>query len=291
MMIMRKLLFVAAMIIASAIYSDASAQHLKKMRIGRYKEGDKVIIAEATTTLKVKLVVEYDEFEAGPYARYAQKLLGTRASFVNRAEYRVVGADVALLDDNDHGFTQAFDKYEGHSVSDHKIQVDRLATSEKSIENAAREAAETIFKLRKARLEMITGEQGEGVFGGGLESALKEIERLESAYLELFYGRRALSYETRTYILPVSENNTSMTVSRFSVDDGLVAIDDLAGEIIFLNINPSDMEYPASDEKGVIPFRYANNAEVSVCLGSRVLCSRVMPIYEFGETVMIVKPR
>ena len=138
---------------------------------------------------------------------------------------------------------------------------------------------------------MITGEQGEGVFGGGLESALKEIERLESAYLELFYGRRALSYETRTYILPVSENNTSMTVSRFSVDDGLVAIDDLAGEIIFLNINPSDMEYPASDEKGVIPFRYANNAEVSVCLGSRVLCSRVMPIYEFGETVMIVKPR
>ena len=291
MMIMRKLLFVAAMVIASAIYSDASAQHLEKMRIGRYKEGDKVIIAEATTTLMVKLVVEYDEFEAGPYARYAQKLLGTRASFVNRAEYRVVGADVALVNNNEHGFTQGFDKYMGHAVSDRKIQVDRLATSEKSIETAAREAAETIFKLRKTRLEMITGEQGEGVFGGGLESALKEIERLESAYLELFYGRRALSYETRTYILPVNKETPSMTVSRFSVDDGLVAIDDLAGEIIFLNINPSDMEYPASDEKGVIPFRYANNAEVTVSLGSRELCSRVMPIYEFGETVMIVKPR
>lgn len=288
---MSRFLFVAAMVIASAIYSDASAQHLEKMRIGRYKEGDKVIIAEATTTLMVKLVVEYDEFEAGPYARYAQKLLGTRASFVNRAEYRVVGADVALVNNNEHGFTQSFDKYMGHAVSDRKIQVDRLATSEKSIETAAREAAETIFRLRKARLEMITGEQGEGVFGGGLESALREIESLESAYLELFYGRRTLSYETRTYILPVNKETPSMTVSRFSVDDGLVAIDDLAGEIIFLNINPSDMEYPASDEKGVIPFRYANNAEVTVSLGSRELCSRVMPIYEFGETVMIVKPR
>lgn len=288
---MRRFLFVAAMVIASAIYSDASAQHLEKMRIGRYKEGDKVIIAEATTTLMVKLVVEYDEFEAGPYARYAQKLLGTRASFVNRAEYRVVGADVALVNNNEHGFTQSFDKYMGHAVSDRKIQVDRLATSEKSIETAAREAAETIFRLRKARLEMITGEQGEGVFGGGLESALREIESLESAYLELFYGRRTLSYETRTYVLPVNKETPSMTVSRFSVDDGLVAIDDLAGEIIFLNINPSDMEYPASDEKGVIPFRYANNAEVTVSLGSRELCSRVMPIYEFGETVMIVKPR
>jgi hypothetical protein len=288
---MRKLLFVAAMLIASAIYSDASAQHLEKMRIGRYKEGDKVVIAEANTTLKVKVVIEYDEFEAGPYARYAQKLLGTRASFVNRAEYRVVGADVALMDDNDHGFTQNFDRFEGHSISDQKIQIDRMSTSEMSVESAARQAAETIFKLRKARMEMITGEQGEGVFGGGLESALREIERLESAYLELFYGRRALSYETRTYVLPVSSDNTSMTISRFSVDDGLVALDDLSGDVIFLNINPLDMEYPASDEKGVIPFRYANNAEVSVCLGSRVLCSRVMPIYEFGETVMIVKPR
>ena len=288
---MRKLLFVAAMLIASAIYSDASAQHLEKMRIGRYKEGDKVVIAEANTTLKVKVVIEYDEFEAGPYARYAQKLLGTRASFVNRAEYRVVGADVALMDDNDHGFTQNFDRFEGHSISDQKIQIDRMSTSEMSVESAARQAAETIFKLRKARMEMITGEQGEGVFGGGLESALREIERLESAYLELFYGRRALSYETRTYVLPVSSDNTSMTISRFSVDDGLVALDDLSGDIIFLNINPLDMEYPASDEKGVIAIRYANNAEVSVCLGNRVLVSRVMPIYEFGETVMIVKPR
>ena len=288
---MRKLLFVAAMLIASAIYSDASAQHLEKMRIGRYKEGDKVVIAEANTTLKVKVVIEYDEFEAGPYARYAQKLLGTRASFVNRAEYRVVGADVALMDDNDHGFTQNFDRFEGHSISDQKIQIDRMTTSEMSVESAARQAAETIFKLRKARMEMITGEQGEGVFGGGLESALREIERLESAYLELFYGRRALSYETRTYVLPVSSDNTSMTISRFSVDDGLVALDDLSGDIIFLNINPLNMEYPASDEKGVIAIRYANNAEVSVCLGNRVLVSRVMPIYEFGETVMIVKPR
>ena len=288
---MRRFLFVVAMVIASAIYTDASAQHLEKMRIGRYKEGDKVIIAEATTTLMVKLVVEYDEFEAGPYARYAQKLLGTRASFVNRAEYRIVGADVAIVDNDEHGFTQNFDKYTGHTVSERKIQVDRMATSEKSVETAAREAAETIFKLRKARLAMITGEEGEGIFGGGLESALREIERLESAYLELFYGRRSLSYETRTYILPVNENTPSMTISRFNVDDGLVAVDNLSGDIIFLHIHPSDMEYPANDEKGVIPFRYANNAEVTVCLGSRELASRVMPIYEFGQTVMIVKPR
>lgn len=288
---MRRLILIMAMFIASAVYMDAYAQHIVKKRVGTYVENGAVVMSDATTTFMVKLVVEYDEFEAGPYARYAQKLLGTRASFVNRAEYRVVAADVALVEGDDHGFTHDFDKYQSYTTSERKISVDRISASEKSVETAAREAAETIFKLRKARMEMITGEQGEGVFGGGLESALREIERLESDYLELFYGRRVVNYETRSYILPVDAANPSMTVARFSVDDGIVAIDDLAGEIIFLNIRPSEMEYPANEEKATIAIRYANNAEVSVSLGGRVLCSRVMPVYEFGETVMIVKPR
>lgn len=284
-------MFVVVAVIASALYMETSAQHIVKKRIGTYKENGALVMSDATTTFKVKLVVEYDEFEAGPYARYAQKLLGTRASFVDRAECRVVAADIALVESDDYGFTENFEKYHGFSISEPKISVDRVSTSEKSIETAAHDAAETIFKLRKARMEMITGEQGEGIFGGGLESALKEIERLEGEYLELFYGRRVVNYETYTYILPVDADSTSITVARFSVDDGIMSLDDLAGDIIFLNITPSAMEYPASEEKATVAIRYANNAEVSLCLDNRVLCSRVMPVYEFGETVMIVNPR
>lgn len=288
---MRRLALIMAMLLASAVYMDAHAQHIVKKRIGTYTENGVVVMSDATTTFMVKLIVEYDEFKAGPYARYAQKLLGTRASFVDRAEYRVVAADIALMDGDDYGFVQDFESYNGYSASESKILVDRVSTSEKSVEIAAHEAAETIFKLRRARMEMITGEQGEGIFGGGLESALKEIERLESAYLELFYGRRVVNYQTRTFILPVDAENSSMSVARFSTDAGIVALDDLASDIIFLNIKPSEMQYPASAEKGTVAIRYANNANVSLCLGNEVLCSRVMPVYEFGETVMIAKPR
>lgn len=288
---MKRLMLIMAIVLASTVYMDASAQHIAKKRIGTYKENGEMVMSDATTTFMVKLVVEYDEFQAGPYARYAQKLLGTRASFVDRAEYRVVAADIALIEDNTYGFTEDFDKYHGYSVSEPKISVDRVSASQVSVESAAHEAAETIFKLRKARMEMITGEQGEGIFGGGLESALREIERLESEYLELFYGRRVVKYETCTYILPVNAENKSLTVARFSVDDGIVAADDLSGDVIFLNITPSEMEYPESDIKGNISIRYANNAQVSLCLGNRMLCSKVMPVYEFGQTVMIVKPR
>ena len=288
---MKRLILIMAMVIASAVYMDAHAQHIVKKRVGTYTENGVVVMSDATTTFMVKVVTEYDEFEAGPYARYAQKLLGTRASFVNRAEYRVVAADVALVDNDNYDFTTDFDKYQSYSLSEPKIQVDRMSASEKSVEAAAREAAETIFKLRKARMEMITGEQGEGVFGGGLESALREIERLESAYLELFYGRRVVSYQTYSYILPMDATTTSMTVARFSVDSGIVAEDDLAGDIIFLNIRPTAMEYPANEEKATVAIRYANNADVTLCLGNDVLCRRVMPVYELGHTVMIVKPR
>ena len=253
---MRRLMFVVVAVIASALYMDAHAQHIVKKRIGTYKENDAVVMSDATTTFAVKLVVEYDEFVAGPYARYAQKFLGTRASFVDRAEYRVVAADIALVEGDEHGFTEDFDKYHGYSASEPKISVDRMSTSEKSV-----------------------------------ESALREIERLESDYLELFYGRRVVNYETYTYIVPVNAESRSMTIARFSIDNGIVAVDNLAGDVVFLNITPSQMEYPANEEKGTVAIRYANNAEVSLCLGNRVLCSRVMPVYEFGETVMIVKPR
>ena len=50
------------------------------------------------------------------------------------------------------------------------------------------------------------------------------------------------------------------------------------------------MTYPASDVKGVVAYRYANNAEVLVSLGQEVLVRRILPIYEFGQTVMYLQP-
>ena len=43
--------------------------------------------------------------------------------------------------------------------------------AEKQPEQAAEQAASIIFELRNARLELITGEYGDGVYGAGLESA------------------------------------------------------------------------------------------------------------------------
>ena len=80
---MRRFFQIFFVVMALSMALDVSAQQVVKKRIGVYQQNGNVEIAEATTTLVVDLVVEREQFVAGPYARYAQKFLGNRASLVN----------------------------------------------------------------------------------------------------------------------------------------------------------------------------------------------------------------
>lgn len=290
---MRRVFRIVVALVAVALGVNASAQQVTKMRIGTYKQNGDVVIAEASSTLAVDVVVEHEVFTPGIYARYAQKMLGTRASLVERDEYRVVDASVALMEDNSYMRCGAEMPRVGDTqvVEEQMLQIDRISSGERSTEAAAREAAEQILSLRRTRLDLITGEFGEGVFGAGLQSALEEISRLEREYLELFYGKRSITTLAERFILPVNSEQPSTVIARFSAESGIVAKDDLSGDIILVKITPSEMSYPQSELKGTVAYRYANNAEVIVALGGEVLARNILPLYEFGETVIFLQPR
>ena len=290
MRVMRNILSILGIALAAMVCFEASAQQLTKKRIGVFKHDGNVVVEEASSILVVDVVVEHEEFVAGPYARYAQKMLGTRASLVNRSVYRLVSADVAL---QEHAECYAEGAPEHNApvyVGTSPLPIDRLNSTDKGAEESAREAANAIFALRRARLDLIMGEFGDGVYGAGLESALAEIARLEAEYLELFYGTRTITTTSSRMTYPVDASQPSTVIARFNSESGLLAKDDLAGEILLLVINPSEMTYPASDIKGVVAYRYANNAEVLVSLGQELLVRRILPIYEFGQTVMYLQP-
>lgn len=290
--IMRRILFILGIALVTISCFEASAQQLTKKRIGVFKHDGNVVVEEASSTLVVDIVVEHEEFVAGPYARYAQKMLGTRASLVNRSDYTILSASVALQERADcyADATPAVEHNTTVTMGTSSLPIDRISSKEKSVEESAREAADAIFSLRRTRLDLITGEFGEGVFGAGLESALNEIARLESEYLELFYGTRSVSTTTERMVYPVDAEQRTTVIARFNPTMGLLSKDDLSGEIVLLSINPSEMEYPKSDAKGVVAYRYANNAEVVVSLGQEILVRTILPIYEFGETVMFLLP-
>ena len=270
---------------------DASAQQVVKQRIGTYKERGNVVVSGATTTLVVDLTVECEEFEAGVYARYAQKYFGKRASLVSRMSYALVGGDVAVLDAPSYYAAPANIVTESVATAGDKVMVDRLAADELTQEEAAKRAAERIFELRAARQDILLGEYGDGVYGAGLEAALREIERLENEYLKLFYGTRTVTTTTHRYIMPVSADMPNNVIARFNSEEGLLAKDNVAGDIVMVSVTPSEMSYPASNPKGTVAYRYANNANVVVSFAQEVLARRVLPIFEFGETVYFVMPK
>lgn len=282
-------ILLAAVFVSLAL--DASAQQVVKQRIGTYKESGNVVVSEATTTLVVDLTVECEEFEAGVYARYAQKYFGKRASLVSRMSYTLVGGDVAVLDAPSYYAAPANIVTESVVTAGDKVMVDRLAADELTQEEAAKRAAERIFELRAARQDILLGEYGDGVYGAGLEAALREIERLEGEYLKLFYGTRTITTTTHRYTMPVSADMPNNVIARFNSEEGLLAKDNVAGDIVMVSVTPSEMSYPASNPKGTVAYRYANNANVVVSFAQEVLARRVLPIFEFGETVYFVMPK
>lgn len=282
-------ILLAAVFVSLAL--DASAQQVVKQRIGTYKESGNVVVSEATSTLVVDLTVECEEFEAGVYARYAQKYFGKRASLVSRMSYALVGGDVAVLDAPSYYAAPANIVTESVVTAGDKVMVDRLAADELTQEEAAKRAAERIFELRAARQDILLGEYGDGVYGAGLEAALREIERLENEYLKLFYGTRTVTTTSHRYIMPVSADMPNNVIARFNSEEGLLAKDNVAGDIVMVSVTPSEMSYPASNPKGTVAYRYANNANVVVSFAQEVLARRVLPIFEFGETVYFVMPK
>ena len=288
---MKKIFTILLAAVFVSLACDASAQQVVKQRIGTYKESGNVVVSEATTTLVVDLTVECEEFEAGVYARYAQKYFGKRASLVSRMSYTLVGGDVAVLDAPSYYAAPANIVTESVVTTGDKVMVDRLAADELTQEEAAKRAAERIFELRAARQDILLGEYGDGVYGAGLEAALREIERLENEYLKLFYGTRTITTTTHRYIMPVSADMPNNVIARFNSEEGLLAKDNVAGDIVMVSVTPSEMSYPASNPKGTVAYRYANNANVVVSFAQEVLARRVLPIFEFGETVYFVMPK
>lgn len=312
-----KRIFTISLLMAAALWSmDLSAQQLTKKRVGTYIENGNIVVEEANTTIAVDIVVETEEFIAGPYARYAESLLGCNGRLANSTSYRIVSTNVALVENNEHLY--ACDQKEIDLTTAETTEAfpefmpDRLSSTKHNDKDRAKSAAEQIYALRTARLELITAELGDGVYGAGLESALREIDRLENLYTELFLGRRNVTTKSYRYYIavkpaeyeavPVAEGEEAIAVAepkmlpqsyivaRFGERVGLVASDNLAGDILLLTINPTEMTYPESNIKGKITYRYANNAEVTLSRGVDVLSERKLPIFELGETITILAP-
>lgn len=247
----------------------------------------------AQNTLAIDLVVTKEQVIAGPYARYALKCLGLRAPFADKTTRQLTRAEIALLDEEDFlakPQSPAVNSLDLSETAFPELPIDRIDLVQPTDEEAAVQAAKRIFQLRRTRLELISGEVGEHVFGEGLKSALEEIDRQEKALLELFLGKRICTEEKHRLTLIPQAEKKQYILCRFSEQDGVLPSTDLSGEIVLLDIAPSApyaVEEAPEKSTAVAECRVAAPCNCSLRLSGRELATRTLPLFAYGRTVLV----
>ncbi len=256
---------------------------------------------EPKSTIAVEITVEKHEVLVGPYARYAQKYLGVRAPLTGKFSYRFVDAKVALTDDEvrmPKEVAAPTSKVISRLNDDNgyaRLAPSRTDSRALTADEAARDAANAIFLLRKSRVELITAQAGENVFGGGLEAALREIDKYEKANLELFFGREEISTVTERVTLMPRGDKFTYLLWRFSDKVGLVPATDLSGDIVMLQIEPSgdtSLQYvteAGEKDKVQVDCRVADFATCVVSCGTEPIAKSVLPLFEYGRSFKVAK--
>lgn len=292
----RHIMIMAAMMLAGT----AAAQNYTITRAAAYESQGSVVLPDLTTTLAVDLTVTTERVIAGPYARYAQKYLGVRAPLSDKTTHEITAAEVALLGSEAAypvagplpGARETAAGFDGSPTEFAKILPDRMSSANVDTENAARAAANEIFKLRRQIRDLVTGETGENVFGAGLKVALDELHALERAYTELFLGKHVVTTETRRYTVNPVADRTSYIVCRFASQTGLLPSTDITGDVVLLQIRPTGEPAvqglrEASSKERSVKMRVADNSVCTVVVNSYDIAQTVLPIFVFGKDVDI----
>ena len=281
---MKRVLSIAAL--ALALHTGASAQNtIYKAVVGTYTDASgAVVVSDPSTIVAVDLIIEKEQTIVGPYARYAQKYLDVRDD------------DEAFRSGETTHYAIATVSYMGSETEFPKVLPDRLTATAQSAEDAAAAAAQAIFSIRKHRMELITGEAGENVFGGGLKDALEALDAKEQEYLELFLGKKVVTTSTERIIIPMVAEQQNYHVARVSISAGILPPASTDGEAVTLILTPSGSaklgSLPEADlrDKTAVRVRIADNTNCVVAVGDKPVASAVLPIFELGRTVSVAAP-
>ena len=166
----------------------------------------------------------------------------------------------------------------------------------KTLEQKAAEAAEMIVKLRKQRLQIVTGDTDATYSGEAMGAAITELTRLEEEYMTLFTGYSDYQTQKMNFeVFPDAANADQVYVAfRLSDTEGLVPADNLYGKPVIMQIMPQPFvtpEAPVVDEKSkkkeVVPvlayYRIPVVCVVKLMDGANLLLQNRMPVYQLGQ--------
>lgn len=164
-----------------------------------------------------------------------------------------------------------------------------------SIEQKAQEAALFLFKIRKRRFKLVSGQYAVFPEGVALEKSIEELDRIEKEYLGLFIGVEQSRMYSRTFtaIPAEGEDMQRFPLFRFSEGSGLSQTGTEEGEAVILQVINKKAYSTLAQYNGVFPeskvdkiyYRLANQASAKLLLGSHEILEAEIPVFQFGVLI------
>ena len=233
---MKKIFAILALV---GIALTGVAQNVTKA--GLYdKSGKSVVVETEPVIVNVTLRVVKESYKPGIYSSYALRCLGYEPqSHTSHTNIELIDARLGL---------GAVEKPQPKvEPQPHVLELPFNVTSldHKDESEQAEATAALIFSLRKSRLDLITGEVGENVFGAGLKAALDEIDSMEKRCLEMFYGSKSTTEEIHTFNITITPDKSEYCICRFNANSGVVESDDMSGVPVVLKVETAPYkDYP-----------------------------------------------
>ena len=275
-------------IVALAVALTVSAEQI--VRSGFYFENGNPVISNPVNSVAVSVTVQTETFTPGEFARYAQKLLGVRASLAEHKQTKIVSA--SLYDAEPEGALVHSVNSTAESVVLPDFRMDNRAMT---VEQQAAAAADMIFAMRRHRKELITGDAGENVFGAGLTAALEQIASMEQQCLDLFYGTTTTTTKEYRYTITPTADEKNYLLARYRSGVGMLSVADLSGDPIMVSFNPAEVDtssMPIATEKDKQKANFVVPAacKVELFVGTELCDSLEMVVYQYGANVVLVLP-
>ena len=190
---------------------------------------------------------------------------------VVQVEYKEVQTDTALI----------------------SVPVEHRVLVEKTLEDKASDAADMILSLRKERLNIITGNTDANYSGAAMETALRELDRIEKEYLALFTGYSVVNTVTRVFeVIPSAQDKQyRYLVFRLS-DEGIVSAGS-QGTPYYLELDSPKTaaeEAPEQDRrrsKGSVYYRTPAVCKVALTRDGVQMLETRIPFYQLGKTGLL----
>ncbi len=153
-------------------------------------------------------------------------------------------------------------------------------------------AANQLFTIRDTRFSLLTQDADKTPSDGrSYEIVLSELNRMESAYLELFKGKVTESNQTFSYTMNPQKDFTDVLL-RFSLFKGILDKSNLGGNPIYIEVKPLSVSADALHiDKTAAPrglyYRVPGKAIINITDGKDVLFTKEVSVPQFGRVLSL----